>query len=77
MASHQKKIGEFLIEWKNDKEMNPEFHIFHYHGSEKDSNLYKYCIPANDFKCRKCDLKPPAGVLYFGKTRRLSEDEES
>jgi len=76
-SEHQKVIGEFLVVWKNEKDREPEFHIFHSHSTEKETNNYKYCIRENDsdnYCCRQCGDKVPTGVLYFGKTRRLSEE---
>ena len=78
MAEHQKAIGDFLVVWKNDKDREPEFHIFHSHSTERETNNYIYCIhkdDTDDYMCRKCEEKVPTGVLYFGKTRRLSEED--
>jgi len=78
MAEHQKVIGDFLVVWKNEKDRTPEFHVFHSHTTEKESNNYKYCIKeesGENYLCRQCQVQVPTGVLYFGKTRRLSEDD--
>ena len=78
MAEKQKAIGDFMVVWNNEKDREPEFHIFHSHSTEKETNDYKYCVKEEDgdnFFCRECDLKVPTGVSYFGITRRLSEDD--
>ena len=78
MAEHQKVIGDFLVVWRNDEARKSEFHVFHSHTTEKESNNYIYCIKdeeGEEYHCRKCEKKVPTGVIYFGKTRRLSEEE--
>jgi MinD superfamily P-loop ATPase len=79
MAEKQKAIGDWLVVWNNKKDGDPEYHIFHAHETEKQKNLYKYCVPVGEDEetwiCRICNEKCPVGVVYFGKTRRLSEDD--
>lgn len=78
MSENQKVIGDFLVVWKNQQDHKPEFHIFHSHATEKETNDYKYCVQATDesekWVCRICEEKVPAGVVYYGKTRRLNEN---
>lgn len=74
----QKVIGDFLVIWKVAKDRPPEFYIFHDHREKEGGNLWKYCQTDESketFTCRKCGENAPAGVVYFGKTRALSDEE--
>jgi hypothetical protein len=74
-TENQKIIGDFLVRWSNDA--NAEYYIFHGHDDCPEDDKYSCCIPdkeSGDLVCRRCKVKPPAGVIYFGKTRSLNNE---
>jgi hypothetical protein len=74
-----KQIGEWLVVWRNGTgDDENEFHFFHDHSTDERQNLFRKVLVDDKEKdiwtCRNCKAVIPKGVLYFGKTRALSED---